>query len=167
METNLEYILTNSYKNGSISYIKENPEEFDELFQLTLADKQPYSWRAAWLLENCINENDERIQNHVEELIDIIPKRKDGQVRGIMMILLKMEIHEDIEGKLFDYCINIWEQIGKQPSIRINAFKLILKIMKKHPELSNEIEFLIQPHFLETLSPGVKHSVNRLIKEYF
>ncbi|OGU56342.1 MAG: hypothetical protein A2X64_02020 [Ignavibacteria bacterium GWF2_33_9] len=166
METKLEYILTHSYKKDSISYIKENPREFEELIQLALSDKQPYSWRAAWLMENCIDVNDNRIQKYVDKIIEILPERQDGHSRGLMMILQKMEINEDFEGKLFDTCISIWEQIGKQPSIRISAFKLILKIMRKHPELSNEVDFLIQPHFMNTLSAGIKHSVKILIQDF-
>lgn len=44
METRLEYILTHSYKEEMIAYIKNNPGETDELIKLSLGDKHPYSW---------------------------------------------------------------------------------------------------------------------------
>jgi hypothetical protein len=166
LETKLEYILTHTYKDEMISYLRDHPEEFEEALQLALTDKQPYSWRAAWLLWSCIEKNDERIIPYIEKIINVIPICRDNQVRDLLMILQKMEIHDDYEGKLFDICISIWEKIGKQPSVRINAFKMILKIMKKHPELSNEIDYLIEPHYLNSLSGGVKHSIKKLISEF-
>jgi hypothetical protein len=76
-----------------------------------------------------------------------------------------MELTEDHEGILFNICMNLWEQIDKKPSIRFTALKFIVKIAEKHPELSDEITFLTQNHYLESLSPGIKHSVFKMMKE--
>jgi hypothetical protein len=54
METALEWTLTNSYKADMISYLAAHPEDFEEVVKLAIADKQPYSWRAAWLLWSCM-----------------------------------------------------------------------------------------------------------------
>ena len=83
----------------------------------------------------------------------------------MLKILLQMELKEEYEGILFNLCMDIWEQINKKPSVRINALKFIIKIAKKHPELIKEITFLTQDHYLESLSPGVKHSVSKLMNE--
>lgn len=76
-----------------------------------------------------------------------------------------MEIKEKHEGKLFDVCIGLWEWINKQPSVRITVLKFILKIVRKHPELSEEIVYLTQEPYLESLSPGVEHSIKKLMRE--
>jgi hypothetical protein len=39
----------------------------------------------------------------------------------------------------------------------------MLKLLNKYPELKEEFEYLIQDHFLEDLSPGVHHSIQKLI----
>lgn len=52
METPLEQILIKRYKSEMIAYIASHPEDFDELVNLAITDKPPYSWRAAWLLFN-------------------------------------------------------------------------------------------------------------------
>lgn len=146
--------------------MRGNPEEFAELMQLALTDKQPYSWRAAWLLWSSIEKNDIRVIPYIEKIIDVLPFKRDGQARDLLMVLQKMEIDEDLEGKLFDFSISIWEQIGKQPSVRINAFKMLLKIIQKHPELSNEIDYLIEPHYLSSLTRGAKHSISKLLASF-
>lgn len=162
-ETKLEHILTHSYKADMISYMKSHPEDFEEAVNLAISDKQPYSWRAAWLLWSCMKKNDQRIRRYVEKIIDTIPTKCDDQVRELLIILQRMELSDDYEGKLFDICVHIWEKIGKQPSIRYNAFKLMVKIIKKHPDLSKEITFLTESQYTESLSDTVKKSISKMI----
>ena len=161
----LEHKLLNSYKDEMISFMDTHPELFEEAIELAIADKQPYSWRAAWLLWSCMEENDQRIQKYIKKIVVTLETKDDGHQRELIKILLKMEIKEEYEGILFDHCMDIWEQINKTPSVRVNALKFIIKIAKKHPELSQEITFLTQDHYLESLSPGVKNSVSKMMNE--
>ena len=163
VETKLEHILTNSYKADMISYMKSHPEDFDEAIELAITDKQPYSWRAAWLLWSCMDKNDKRIDKYVEKIIDTLPNKSDNQLRELLIILQRMELRDNYEGKLFDICVNIWEKIGKQPSVRYNAFKLMVKIIKKHPDLSKEIIFLTEYRYTDFLSGAVKKSISKMI----
>jgi hypothetical protein len=165
METALEWTLTNSYKADMISYLAAHPEDFEELIKLSIADKQPYSWRAAWLLWSCMEENDQRIQGYLKKIINTISARNDDQQRELLIILQKMEISEELEGSLFNHCVAVWERIGKKPSVRYNALKIIVKISKKHPDLSHEIGFLLQDQYMESLSSTVKKSISKMIKE--
>ncbi len=142
-----------------------HPEFFEEAIQLAIADKQPYSWRAAWLLWSCMEENDQRIRKYIKRIVSSIKTKNNGHQRELLKILLQMELKEEYEGILFNICMDIWEQINKTPSVRINALKFIIKIAKKHNELAKEITFLTEDHYLESLSPGVKHSVSKLMKE--
>ncbi|MFH1196756.1 MAG: hypothetical protein V1720_13725 [bacterium] len=155
----------NSYKNEWISFLNSHPEYFEEAIQLAVSDKQPYSWRSAFLLGSFIEENDKRIKKHIPSIMGCIQNKKDGHQRELLKILYKMEIKEKHEGQLFNICMNLWEQIDKDPSVRITALKFIIKIVKKYPELSEEIMVLTQDQYLETLSPGVKSSVNKIIQE--
>jgi len=166
METALEHQLINSYKADMISYMAEHPEAFEEAIQLAISNKQPYSWRAAWLLWSCMEENDQRIHGQIKNIISAIKNKKDGHQRELLKILLLMQLNEEHEGFLFDTCAGIWEKLNKRPSVRLTAFKIIVKIAKKHPDLSQEIIFLSQDHYLDTLSPGVKRSVSRMVKQF-
>ncbi|MCP5063059.1 MAG: hypothetical protein GY936_11435 [Ignavibacteriae bacterium] len=165
METKLENILMSCYKDEMISFMNAHPENFEEAIKLAISDKQPYSWRAAWLLWSCMDENDLRIQAYIKKIINSVATKNDGHQREIIKILLQLELTEKQEGILFNICMNLWEQIDKKPSVRFTALNFIIKIAKKHPELSDEIKFLTQNHYLETLSPGIKRSVQRMMKE--
>ncbi|MBT8386729.1 MAG: hypothetical protein KJO12_04905 [Ignavibacteria bacterium] len=161
----LEDKLLNSYKEEMISFMYAHPEYFEEAIELAISDKQPYSWRAAWLLWSCMEENDKRIQKYINKIVDTLEAKDDSHQRELLKILLKMELEEDYESILFDHCMDIWEQINKSPSVRVDALKFIIKIAKKHPELAKEITFLTQDHYLESLSHGAKHSVSKLMKK--
>lgn len=54
--------------------------------------------------------------------------------------------------------------LNLQPSVRINAFKVMIAIAKKHVGLEEEIKTLSTDYFSETLSPGIKNSFRKLLK---
>jgi len=166
METALEHILTSSYKAEMISYMNAHPEDFEEAINLAISNKQPYSWRAAWLLWSCMEENDQRIQGYIRNIINTLTTKNDDHQRELLKILLQMELNEEYEGFLFNVCVTVWEKINKKPSVRLTAFKIIVKIAKKYPDLSHEIIFLTQNQYLDSLSPTVKRSISRMIKEF-
>jgi hypothetical protein len=166
MESALEHILMNFYKNEMICFMDNHPEVFEEAIELAISDKQPYSWRAAWLLWSCMEENDQRIQKYIKDIVNSVKTKKDGHQRELLKILLQMDLNKKYEGLLFNICLDVWEGINKNPSVRLTALKFIIKIAKRHPELSKEITFLTQDQYLESLSHGVKKSISKMIKEF-
>ena len=165
-ETALEQVLTNSYKTGMISYMATHPEAFKEAIQLAISDKQPYSWRAAWLLWSCMEDNDHRLQEYITNIISTISNKNDPHQRALLKILLQMEINEEYEGILFNLCSTVWGKIKKKPSVRFTAFKMMVKIAINHHELSREIIFLTQEQYMDSLSPVAKKSIFKMIKEF-
>ena len=148
-----------------IVFLNSHPEYFTEALELAIGDKQPYCWRAAWLLYSCMEENDPRVRLYIQKIIAVLPEKKDGHQRELMKLLHVMELDNEQEGRVFDMCMNIWESINKQPSIRANAFLFILKTVTKYPELKEEFAFITQDQYLDTLSPGIKNSIKMKVKE--
>jgi len=165
MESELQQILINSYKAGMISFMDSHPEAFDEAIELALGDEQPFCWRAASLLWDCMKENDSRIRPYVKKIVSALSTKEEGHQRELIKILIKMDLNEKQESILFDICMSLWEQINSSPSIRYNALKYIVKMAKKYPELLNEISYLTQSRYMDTLSPGARKSVHIMIKE--
>ncbi len=164
-KTSLEYLLLNSYKSDLIAYIELHPEDFEELVELSVSDKQPYSWRAAWLLWSCMANNDKRIHKYIKKIIEILAYRNDNQQRELLMILQRMAISTAYEGRLFDLCINIWTNINKNSSLRFNAFKIMYAISKKYPELSSEIKLMTDDCYTGNLSDNVKKSIHKILRK--
>jgi len=146
-----------------ISFMETHPDAFKEAIELAVSDKQPYSWRAAWLLWSCMVENDQRIQSSIGKIMNAITTKKDDHQRELIKMLLHMELNEKHEGFLFNLCISIWEKISKKPSVRYTAFKFIVKMAKKYPELADEIKLLLQNQYLDPLSPAAKKSIDKML----
>ena len=166
MKPNLEdgkFVSRN--RDELISNINAYPDQFQETLKVALKD-EPQAWNAAWLLEHCVMKNDPRIREHVTVLIQALKGKRDGHQREILKILRKMNLNDDQEGYVFNECMNIWESIGKSPSVRITAFGFLVEITRKYPELSHELEFLAQDRYTETLSPGIKQSFIRIWNEH-
>lgn len=161
----LEVLNSRFNKEVFMKSLNESSNRFKEAIQITLSDYQPQSWRAAWIINHSTNKNDERLQPFVVQFTSILLTKEDGHQREILKILLKMEIPEDLEGVLFDKSVTIWEDVAKSPSVRMIAFKVIVKIATHYPEMKNEISFLVQDHYLDSLSPGIKNSMLREAKK--
>lgn len=163
METPLEHVLMAFNKEGMIAYMESHPGDFGEAVKLATGDKQPYSWRAAWLLWSVLQQDDPRIKPYIRVILDCIPGKKDGHQRELIKMLGLMELDEAHEGVFFNLCMNLWEKTHAAPSVRHTALKVIIRIAKKYPELFNDVRLVTQDHYLESLSPGVRSSVYRMV----
>jgi hypothetical protein len=99
----------------------------------------------------------------VDSLIETLPSLKEGHQKQTIIILMKMQLDDEQEGKLFDASLNIWENVKLIPSTRISAMKFILSLVNKFPELKEEIKLWTQEQYTESLSPGIKDSLNKQI----
>ena len=162
----IETILSTRFnKDEFIRYINTYQNKFEETVQLAINSESPISWRAAWILNHAVTNNDSRIKAHEAAIINILPIKKDGHQRELLKLIQKIEVSENLEGKLFDTSVSLWEAIEKSPSLRMTAFKILVKIVTKYPEMKNEISFLLQNHYLDNLSPGIKRSLLREAKK--
>ncbi len=162
MESSFEYMLMHSYKAEMVEQMQNHPEYYPEAIRLALGDKQPYSWRSAFLLIGSIQKNDARIKPFIDQFIDVLPEKKDGHQRDILNILNKMDLNEAQEGYVLDRCISLWESTSKKPSVRFVAFKMMIKMAEKYPELANEIKYLTEEHYMEPLTPGARRSIAKM-----
>jgi len=97
LESALEYKLLNSHKKEMISYMTDHPEAFNEAIELAVSDRQPYAWRAAYVLWSVIQENDKRIKKHIKKIVDAVKNKNDGHQRELVKILLMMELDENMK----------------------------------------------------------------------
>lgn len=148
-----------------ILYVKSHPEDFDELVKLAISNNEKYAWRGSWLLWDCMDENDARIQPFLNNIIDVLESKKYNQKRELIIILGKMMLTDVQIGIVFDICVNSWKNIDNHPSLRYNALNFMLKSSKTYPELQNEIKMLTEPHYLETFTSGTQKSIYKMLQK--
>ncbi len=139
--------------------VDENEELYLELIRLATSSHDPQGWRAAWVLHHTTKKNDPRLKAHIDTIIEALDNNIDGQQRELIRVLMDQDLDEDQEGKFYEKCERIWEKVGKSPSVRHTAFRIMAAIAKKYPELINELKVLTEEPYLDTLSPGIKSSV--------
>lgn len=154
----------NRNKASLMSFVKKNPDCFVPLLEFSLSPS-PDAWRAVWLIGHAMKSNDARVIPFIDNLIISLPLLRQGHQRQTIIVLSKMELNDSQEGKLFDVCLTIWENIKLIPSTRITAIRFILKTTDKFPELKKEVNLWTQEMYLESLSPGIKVRFLREIKK--
>lgn len=149
-------------KEKLIQKIQSSDEFVEEAIVIAMDKKQPEGWRAAWILRQSIEKNDLRLQPHISDFIKVIKDRPEGHQREILKLLELMEWDDEQEGRLFDICMTIWERINKKPAVRITAFKIMMQIALRYPELKGEMEVFMGEDYTESLSPGIKKSFEKM-----
>lgn len=166
MNPNLKDILNGHLqKDPIVSLLSENSAVFDEAIHLSLQSDERTAWRAAWVLFHAMKDHDPRLQPHLPALICALRGKRDGHQRELLKIIERLKINEDQEGELFDICMGIWEKQGNSPSARITAFRVMHRIAQKYPELLGELSFLLQEHYTDSLSPGIRNSLERMVDD--
>lgn len=166
MLTQLESFLLHCQREQLHLYVAKHPGCIVEAIELIIADKQPFSWRAAWLVFHGMVDNDRRICKHINALATILPKKVDGEQREILKILYRMHGNENTDGLLFDQAAGLWQNVNKQASVRVNALKLLCKITLNYPEMLGEFNAMTQPKYFNKLSGPMRKSIDTVLKSF-
>jgi hypothetical protein len=107
--------------------------------------------------------------NNIELLLPYIEKMvakyksapHDAFKRNVMRTLQFVDIPEDLEGKVYDLCIEEFCNIKSPTAIRVFGLTVLCNICQKHPELSQEL----LPLLIDYQNTGTIGFENRLKKE--
>lgn len=158
-------------KGGTKDYILRQIEEKRDLLRpfmkLAIQPDNPLAWRAAWAVSYSMKQNDPVVQPFLPSLTSLIPVKSTSLNRELLKILLQSDLPEDLEGQVFDVCVNFWENTSLQSSVRYYAFKFMVQVMEKHPEFEAEMAYLADPMYLDSLSIGIRQSVTKIIQSTF
>lgn len=152
-------LTTRIHKDSLLEKIKSNEANTAKLLTWSIQSDQPLGWRATWLLRQVIATKDDRITPLVGQIIDSYPGFNHSQKREWLKLLINQEFTEEEEGRLYDLCILEWKNIHHHPALRASALLLIFAILKKYPELTNELNHLMTADYLDELSPGIKKGI--------
>lgn len=159
--------LKGGYKVDMIAHMEQHPEDLPLLISCAFVNETNSAWRACWLLWHCTEENDALLKPQLPKMVELLPMAEESHQRELLRILLKMEIDEKQEGLLFHHCVDLWIKREAIPSLRHNALVLILRIAKKHRELIPEVEQITEKHYMETLTHGVRRSMEKRLKSFY
>lgn len=163
--SDLERVLVEAYKDEMVDHLDAHPEDLSEAIDLAVGTRPRYAWRAAWLVGNGMTADDPRLKHEVDRLIHAMPGKPDGHWRELMKIVMRMRLNDEQEGRVFEMALSQWQDPGKQASVRWMAFRFMADMVKKYPALAGEVKLLLRPELVEPLSPGIRRSVAREVKQ--
>lgn len=157
--TSFEQLLVSEMKPEMVAYLKAHPEEIPSVVALGLTHRQPFAWRAVWVLEEVVEPNDPRIYSFLPRIVAFLPEAEDGHCRSWLMVLHHLQIPEQYQAALFDLCMQVWCNPHKQASLRYHALQTMERLAAPYPELQQEIAATLSEALVESLSPGIRHSL--------
>ena len=147
-----------------IAELNSDPKLVEEYIKFSLTNHK-FAWRATWLLSHYSKNNTETLQKYVDIFIHTTKTiKKDGHIRETLKIIYNLKLNEKQTSDIFDICMNLLEDNRKQPSVRMIAFNFLMRVAKDYPELSSEIEIIIE-NIKDYLSPGIKNSMTQRINK--
>lgn len=161
--TPFEEILLSFHKEEMIEFVNDNPDAMEEALELALTNKQPLSWRSAWLIWSCISYNNPFIVQNIDKIISYIPSARNNQKRELIKILLLVDLSPVQSSTMFDISSALWTDSSLDPSIRMNALKMLLKISNENDSLKNKIINITTDNLIKTLTGGAQKSVKKLL----
>jgi hypothetical protein len=145
--------------------IIENPPLFDELWKLFLANEEPVSRRAAWVVDVVTEKHPEWVKGLLEELIDCIPTfGHDGLKRHSLHILSRSPLPENKLGEIADFCFEWLLKQGEAVATKMYSMEILYRISELEPDLKPELADSIRL-LMEEGSPGIRSCGNRTLKK--
>lgn len=147
-----------------LSDLDNNPELVEAYAKYAISVEK-YAWRAAWVISHYSRKHPENVQKYVDNFIKALNTiTKDGHIRETLKIIYNLKLDESQTSELFDICMGLLEDNKKQPSVRMSAFSIVIRVAEDYPELQNEIEIIVE-NIKDYLSPGIKNSFMKQLKK--
>lgn len=154
---NLEYLMRE---------IVNSPENYKTLIKIALYDKNPKSWRAAYLVDKINDINSEMLKPFLNEMVEQVKKEKNGSKKRHFLKLISMnDIQKNHQGILFDFCLKRFTSSKDAVAIRVHAMQILFNIAQTEPELKPEIQAIIEHEMEYHPSAGIISRGKKLVQK--
>lgn len=167
MDLRKQLLTTHSKDNTTLiaNYIGTDSKRFDKLMKLFLYDEYRVIQRSAWVLGDLAKAHPELAMPYLPEIVENLkkPEIHDAVKRNTLRFLQDVELPEEYWGDLAELCFNYLTSMEEAVAIKVFAMTVLLNIVKKVPELKDELRFAIEDQ-LPYGSAGFKSRGNRTLK---
>jgi hypothetical protein len=162
-------LLTNfpsgAEKDLFIAEVGASGERFDTLLNLTLFEKDPLAWRAAWILDGSDEQHPGLASPYLHKIIQNLPQLESkGALRSLLRLLCRFDIQEEDQGLLIDLSFGYLVSELYPVAVKVHAMQIIYKHTLIYPELKEELITVIEDQ-VENNSVGFKSRGKRIIRQ--
>ena len=124
--------------------IGDSEKEFGRLMDIVLHGREPVVQRAAWAMDACMEAHPEFLLPYVETLIEALPRfSNNGVIRQVVKALVALNIPEEYEGQLADFCFCRLQSAEVPVAIKVHCMQILANITVLHPDLAGELRTVI------------------------
>ena len=161
----LAHFPSGAEKDFFIREVGLSEEKFRSLLELSLYEKDPLAWRAAWVLDGSDEQKPGLALKHISRIIQRLPELKStGTLRGMLRLLCRYDIPEKDQGLLIDLCCGYMVSELYPVAVKVHAMQIIYKHVLLYPELKDELVTVIEDQ-VENNSVGFKARGRRIINQ--
>lgn len=157
--------LSRTTKTMVVSYMLENPDKMDLLWDWLCYAKDPLKWRSAWIFEEACLMDCALLQKYTIPVCQLFPTLKHVPLRRMIGHLIsEMKIPEKYDSAILDVALT-WLQDPKMPAaVRVHCMTIVYNLSKKYPELQQELKEIL--HFgYDTGSAGFRNRAGKILKK--
>ena len=147
-----------------VDYFLQNTNKIPELIECCMDPSDGVDMRATWILNYLARKNQSLVQPYLPKLVKYMAGDvHTGVKRHVMRLFEDIDIPEELEGILYDHCIEFI--LNPKLPVAVPAFAMTvgIKICKKYPELSEEFLEVCRTLSVSD-SPAIKVRLRRVIK---
>ena len=161
----LQEIPSRFEKEIYVKQIASSEKKFREVLKHCLADKDPISWRASWVLDGASEELPAIATPYISRIVNALPKiRSTGTIRSLLRLLSRYEIDEKDQGVLIDLCFSYMVSELYPVAVKVHAMQIIYNHVLLYPELKAELKTVILDQ-IDNNSVGFLSRGRRIIKQ--
>jgi hypothetical protein len=148
-----------------ISGVGGSEAQFSSLLELVFTEKDPVSWRAAWVLDGSDEQYPGLAIRHISTIIQQLPDLEShGSLRSLLRMLCRHEIPEEDQGLLIDLCFSYMTSELYPVAVKVHAMQIIYNHALLYPELKEELRTVIEDQ-MENNSVGFSSRGRRILRQ--
>lgn len=149
---------------GMVDFFLQNPDKIPELIECCMDPSDSVDMRATWILNYLAGKDQSLVQPYLQDLVSYMAGDvHTGVKRHVMRLFEDIDIPEELEGILYDHCIEFI--LNPKLPVAVPAFAMTVgtKICIKYPELIEEFLEVCRTLSVSE-SPAIKVRLKRVIK---
>lgn len=148
MDLKKQLLKTHSKENTTliVNYIGDDKERCDSLMKLFLYDDYRVVQRAAWVVGDLARLYPQNVMPYLPEMVKNMKKQgtHDAVKRNTVRFMQDVDIPEDLWGEVAEICFGFLQSQDEPVAIKVFSMTVLLSIVKKVPELKEELQFAIE-----------------------
>ena len=148
-----------------IQSTRDNDECIQALYELTFDDDEKNAYQAAWVLTHLSSEENTRLFDKQDELIDeVLSCTHTGKRRLFLSLLLRQPQANPPRADFFNFCMERMMSVKEPPSVKSLCMKLAYEMCRPFPELLQELRATLELMDADLLIPSMSAVRKNVLK---